>query len=463
MKKHYLFAISILLLVGCDTRKEDVQRIVTDNELVQEFNGVLYVQHQNETLYLNKVSASKEKLEVPELSTPVHLASLTKLFTSIAVLKLKEKGLIDLDKNITDYRGGFRPSFGNKITIRNLLAMKSGLPRELNADASKSLVRYDNNGYASSFLDTIPEIELLYEPGEKQSYSNLSYWLLGAVIEEVNNTTLNEAFQELIFKPLDMVNSGLDEEKRTSLIGYYSKKNTHFPDEQSYKHRYSSGGAFSSIEDLVKLSEALKGSQFLSDNSKQILTKGKNKIAIYGSLHSFTNVYVQDFKSDFVLISLNNVGFTNLDKILVFQHRIEEALGVTSSRRKKKKVRLAAMEALQDSIPLEKGIKLWAEALQSGNKEKIFNIINLYASEGSMSSDDATWSELSKLNLLLPDFEVKGFRWVRDQQPKGIEVWCANDVVGTLALRWIPSESDTNKVANLFIMPDDMEWMGKKY
>jgi len=80
-----------------------------------------------------------------------------------------------------------------------------------------------------------------------------------------------------------------------------------------------------------------------------------------------------------------------------------------------------------------------------------------------MSPEDATWQELGKLNQLLPNFEIKGFRWVRDQQPKGLEIWCESDSIGTLALRWIPSEIDTNKVENLFILPDDMEWMGKKY
>ncbi|MCB9329996.1 MAG: serine hydrolase [Lewinellaceae bacterium] len=58
---------------------------------------------------------------IPDDTTKVYLASLTKLFTEVAILKLNEQGLIDLNATIDKYRNDFKPNFGRHIKILELL------------------------------------------------------------------------------------------------------------------------------------------------------------------------------------------------------------------------------------------------------------------------------------------------------------------------------------------------------
>lgn len=464
MNKYSLLILTVLLaFTSCQTKQEQLSEKIENSLNESEFNGYLYVEQDMEVLYNNGIQSPTLTLPSLNYETPTFLASLTKLFTEIAVLKLSELGLIDLNAPIATYREDFKPEFGQKLTVLDLLKMKSGLPREISQKETMTFVQYNQNMFAGPFLDTIPDFELSFEPGTKEEYSNLNYWILGSIIEGVTDKNLHDALEQLIFEELKMANSGLMSTEPSLVDGYVFKENQLQVDNSNYQGRYASGGCYSTAEDLVILSKALQGSEFLSPASKDLLTNSTNKIEAYGSLPGYSNMYIQDLDKNYTIIALNNLGLRDLSAMTKLKSGIETSLGFEAVAGSRKKVRLNPVSKLSDAVSIEKSFKAWIEAAETTDATEIFEAINSASVQGSMSEDDRTWEDLSQLNKTLPNFRALGFRWVKDEAPKGIEVWFGSDDEGKLAVRWLLSETDSTRVENLFIMPDDMTWQGNAY
>lgn len=103
------------------------------------------------------------------------IASLTKIFTQLALLRLSDQGLLDLDAPLSDYRPGLGSSWADQVTVRQLLSFRSGLPREWEGDPETSGVSFDAGGLAGPFLDGLAAIGPSVEPGTRTQYSNLGY------------------------------------------------------------------------------------------------------------------------------------------------------------------------------------------------------------------------------------------------------------------------------------------------
>lgn len=462
-QKELLCMLSLILLfTSCRSEQDKLLGLVEQSVRDTEISGYLYVEKESSVLYKGLVQTPALPIKTISDTTKVYLASLSKLFSEIAILKLSDQGKIDLNSPISDYRDSFQPTFGQRIRVIDLLHMSSGLPREINND-SLPKVQFDDYKLAGAFLDTIPDFELSFEPGTKQAYSNLNYWILGAIIEEVTNHNLHEALDILIFDELHMENSGLFTTKEPIQNGFFFKEGKWEMDKTAYEFRYASGGCYSSVNDLILLSKALSGNSFLTPDSKILLLDSKNKIEVYGSLPGNSNMFIQDFEEDYVIISLNNLGLRDLSFMTTLKSGIENQLGIASEERPRRVVKLEPIESLNDSIAIEKSLKAWARTVVSGDADEIYKIIQSASIEGSMSKEDRTWQDLSNLNSTLPNFRALGYRWVNDQKPEGIEVWFGSDKEGKLAIRWLLSKDNPSLVENLFIMPDDMTWQDKSY
>jgi D-alanyl-D-alanine carboxypeptidase len=137
------------------------------------------------------------------------IGSNTKTLTSTVILQLAQEGKLSLDDPIDAYIPGV-PN-GDKITIRNLSEMRSGL------------FRYSFDTTVNNTLDQQPQkiwtpqelIDIAFShpvnsgPGEEFNYSNTNIILLGMVIEKLTGTTASQAFQERIFTPLGLQDTSL--------------------------------------------------------------------------------------------------------------------------------------------------------------------------------------------------------------------------------------------------------------
>ncbi len=140
--------------------------------------------------------------------TRFRIASITKLFTATAILALVEDGVLGLDDPVQHHLDWFElrrsPDIGNEpVTIRQLLAHASGLPRD------SSLTDFDRlyQPAREDAIAALPGQGLQSPPGESYAYSNLGYGVLGEVIAEASGMSYAEFLKQEVFMPLGMKNA----------------------------------------------------------------------------------------------------------------------------------------------------------------------------------------------------------------------------------------------------------------
>jgi CubicO group peptidase (beta-lactamase class C family) len=127
------------------------------------------------------------------------LASVTKTFTTIAVLQQVEAGRIDLDEPVATYLPDFAQHGKDDVTIRHLLTHTGGLPAWLPLYSAYPTVE--------ERLAAVLAVEPDAEPGEAYVYSDLSLITLGLVVEEVSGRALDEVIAHGITRPLRMTDT----------------------------------------------------------------------------------------------------------------------------------------------------------------------------------------------------------------------------------------------------------------
>lgn len=136
------------------------------------------------------------------------IGSITKPITTMAVLELRDAGLLQLDAPVASYLPEIRAvqaltRDAAPITIRHLLTHSSGLPREaVSAD--------DTGGRGTSeraLLKSLSGLALEFEPGSRYQYSNLGFTLLGIVIARVSGVPYRQYLQEHLFGPLGLASA----------------------------------------------------------------------------------------------------------------------------------------------------------------------------------------------------------------------------------------------------------------
>jgi D-alanyl-D-alanine carboxypeptidase len=146
-------------------------------------------------------------------ATRFHIASISMQFTAAAVLRLVDTGSIGLDDHIGDFAPGILGA--DKITIRDLLTERSGLP-DIN-----SLPNYDDllqhHQTPASLIAAIEGRPLLFEPGAKFLHEEHSaYNLLALIVEKKTGLPFAAAVERLVFQPLGLTASGVDDDFLTN-------------------------------------------------------------------------------------------------------------------------------------------------------------------------------------------------------------------------------------------------------
>jgi CubicO group peptidase (beta-lactamase class C family) len=185
--------------------------------------------------------------------TVFDLASVSKSFTALGVLLLRDEGLIDLDSSLSLYLPDFHlddRQLSDRITVRHLLNQTSGLP----AVSTEPLAFYEGEDAMEMMVAGLGDIKLHQDPGRTFEYANLNYALLGALIEEVTGLTFEDYMQQRVFTPLGLNNTTVYPEEAASreradghqlLFGQVITKNT-----PVYRSAAPAGWIMSSAEDM---------------------------------------------------------------------------------------------------------------------------------------------------------------------------------------------------------------------
>jgi CubicO group peptidase (beta-lactamase class C family) len=211
--------------------------------------------------------------------TPMHLASITKIFTALAIMQLVEQGKIDLDANLRTYIPEFsiHSRFGGSdFTIRQMLTHYSGLPSALLADYSADPAQV--RSLFDSTVQRSAETHLKSPPALAHSYSNLAFQLLGIVIQRVSGESYDGYMNAHIFAPLGMRHSAVlvpDGAGRWPL-----EQVTTDPREYGYvtDSSLSAGSIVSSLNDMARFAQMLlaEGEGIVSKESFREMQRVQN-------------------------------------------------------------------------------------------------------------------------------------------------------------------------------------------
>jgi len=151
-----------------------------------------------------------EKGTAASAETVYLYCSITKLFTATALMQLRERGLLDLDRPVRVYLPDFplqHPS-GREITVRHLLSHSSGIANPIPISwvhlAEEPAVDLDD--FTKSLL--AKHHRLTFEPGSRYAYSNLGYLVLGQLIERLSGQRYTDYIRQQILEVLDMHHTG---------------------------------------------------------------------------------------------------------------------------------------------------------------------------------------------------------------------------------------------------------------
>lgn len=293
-----------------------------------KFSGNVLIAQKGEILFQKAYGYANLAQQRPNtLETEFRVGSLTKMFTSTAILQLMEAGKLSL----TDPIKKFLPDFpdGDKIQIQHLLSHTSGIrgytaaPPPTNLEESISHFQFDVLGFT---------------PGTQFEYNNYNYLVLSSIIEQLAGKKLPEVLQQQIFAKAALPHSGLDYAARKSADkaeGYMS--NPAQPEwEQADDSRVAiasgAGALYTTIGDLYQWSKAISTEKILPKAAlNQAWTvvqgnyglgwivndvNGKKEVGHTGSIEGFIAALMYYPVEDITIVFLSNYGGTNGQQVV---------------------------------------------------------------------------------------------------------------------------------------------------
>ncbi|MCW3095810.1 MAG: penicillin-binding protein beta-lactamase class [Chthonomonadaceae bacterium] len=267
----------MLLIACCGAYADKVDDYIRQKMAHQHIPGLsLAVLWDGKIVKVKGYGLANVELNAP--STPqtlYQIQSMTKQFTAAAVMMLVEQGKIGLDEPVSRYLAG-TPESWKPITVRHLLTHTSGIKDYINEPTQN--LRLDVTE-EEVYQATIPR-PLNFQPGERFSYSNTNYHLLGMILHKVSGKPYGAFLQERIFEPLGMKDTrilSLSDILPHRASGYrWDGKQLHNGDYISPTILgYAGGGILSTVLDLAKWDAALSGETLLKSSSlQQMWTSG---------------------------------------------------------------------------------------------------------------------------------------------------------------------------------------------
>ena len=180
--------------------------------------------HDQDIVWSKGFGHADVEKKVPAAPTTIYrIASISKLFTSVAILQLRDQGKLKLDDPVEKYLSWFKLRSTSPdsapITIRHLLTHTGGLPREA-AFPYWSDFKFPTR---EQMRKALPNQEAVYPPETKWKYSNLGLALAGEIVTAVSGEPCEAYVQKHILAPLKMTRSSMslpEADKKSLAVGY---------------------------------------------------------------------------------------------------------------------------------------------------------------------------------------------------------------------------------------------------
>jgi CubicO group peptidase (beta-lactamase class C family) len=310
------------------------------------FSGAVLVAKDGKIILRKGYGYADVEKRIPFTPETQHeVASISKMFTAMAALRLRDQGKLRLEDSICKYLKDC-PELWRPITVRQLMRHTSGLKdyeEELGMESERYREFMSQPGASAKILENARRLPLDFKPGEKFHYSNTGYIVLGYVIEQAAGRPFAEFVTNEILKPAGMTHSGVlgwrSQPKRLAygythgdlgwekslagvpLTGGHLKRAPNFP----LTPPEGDAWLYSTLDDLYRWSQLMDGGRLVSSAlAKEVFTPGldnygygwfignafnRKRVRHTGSLPGYVSDFIK-FPDDKITI----IYFSNLDR-----------------------------------------------------------------------------------------------------------------------------------------------------
>lgn len=262
-----------------DKTAAKIERYMQSAVATEHFSGSILIARNGRAIISKGYGSANYELNVPNTpQTVFRIGSNTKQFTAMSIMMLHERGRLNVGDSVCKYVRDCPPAW-QEITVRHLLSHTSGIPNYTSLP-----------DFGKIMLTTVPPPALVeifknkpldFKPGERWSYNNSGYYLLGLIIERISGKSYSEFLKENIFRPLGLKKTGYDnsgEIIKNRAAGYALQDKTlvnALPIDMSIP--YSAGGLYSTTGDLLIWEQAHYTDKLISGKSMdEMFTPVKN-------------------------------------------------------------------------------------------------------------------------------------------------------------------------------------------
>lgn len=282
-----LMMLAIWNITYGQSKIDKIDELVSMYSEYGKFNGSVLVSDQGKVIYKKGFGMANMEWDIPNQPNTKHrLGSITKQFTAMLILQLVAEGKLDLQAPITTYLPDYPKASGDIITSHHLLTHTSGIPNY--TAFPKFMENESRNPYTpEEFVKTFADKALDFTPGEKFSYSNSGYFLLGVLVEKLSGKSYAQMLQDKILIPLNMKDTGYDNHRdilKNRATGYEKSGRDYV--NSSYLDMsipYAAGSIYSTVEDLYKWDQGLYTTSILPE--KYMTMYVKPYISSFGNAH----------------------------------------------------------------------------------------------------------------------------------------------------------------------------------
>jgi CubicO group peptidase (beta-lactamase class C family) len=321
-------------LNNIEQKKKKIDSIIKAYASINKFNGTALIHEQNKNIFEKSYGWQDAEKKIPNQDKSVYqIASLTKSFTALVIVKLNEEGKLSVKDSISR----FIPDYprGNEITIEHLLTHTSGIYEILQNKEYFSLLHTGKSISKDKELSFFKNEPLAFEPGTQFSYTNSGYIILGIIIEKITGLSYEDAVKKIILNPLKMTHTGFNYRTLKSpykTVPYSYISNTRQEKTEVWNSTLTgpAGQIYSTVEDLYNYYIGLRDYKIVSKEAfKKATTSylngygygwfiddlyGKKLINHGGNIEGSTSYFAMLPENDLCIILLNNITSKKLEK-----------------------------------------------------------------------------------------------------------------------------------------------------
>ncbi|MDN3673256.1 serine hydrolase [Flavobacterium branchiarum] len=404
-----LFLYLTALLFTCSISGQEIKDFFSTLAKNDLFYGSVLVSQSGENIFSIFYGYSNaDKKEKINKKSQFPIASVSKTFTAVAILQLKQKGKLNIEDPVQKYLLDF--PYPN-VSIKNLLSNTSGLGQEYhlfdNAIKQNPEKIFSNEDIIPALIDN--KVQLSFAPGDKWEYNNVNFCIAALIVEKIAGISFGEYLEKNIFGPAKMKDSFLPKNRKlkapnqvelytypnfysTSVVNIQTLKEPFLIAEKS--NFYGNGGIVSTAQDLQNYQKALFSYQILGKTElEEALTPSKlndgktasyrfdeKEIAYCLGWQTFTNdnnekiVFHDGLISGLTSILMHNI--TKNNTVILISNTATPVFMIATEV-------LNLIDKKPYKMPSQNLSRVYGSLLEIGNKEKANHLIEEYLKNSS--------------------------------------------------------------------------------